>query len=322
MSADDRDGRVDGRDAAEVLDVDEAWAVLGDAASETPPARLRAAVVAAALAARPAGPSAPAFSSASAALRSMADFGDVLRHVGDSNLADPALGDLDVRGLIGHVIGADRYLGATLGVLPVRSSATTPETDHRAMTQPDIDAAAGLSADRLVERWTAVAGTVSEALHSIGERELDRPARYNVVVGTLNEVLVTRTFELWTHAEDLRRALDLPVPAPDAERVSVMTATAARLVPIGVAQIAAPVPGTSIRLSLTGPGGGTWSHTFGSTGAAAGESLPSVTVVADAVDFCRMMARRLEPEALPCEVIGDRSLGELVLAGATRFAMD
>ena len=51
------------------------------------------------------------------------------------------------------------------------------------------------------------------------------------------------------------------------------------------------------RIVLTGRGGGVWNQPL-QLGAEAGE--PSVTIVADALEFCRLAAQRIEPADLDC----------------------
>ncbi len=101
----------------------------------------------------------------------------------------------------------------------------------------------------------------------------------------------------------------------------MMTGLAAELLAPG-AQLAAggqPVE-RSVRLVLTGPGGGTWDRRLddGSVPLAAAD----VVIVADTVDYCRLVANRLPPDHLTAEVFGEAPLAELVLAGATCFALD
>jgi hypothetical protein len=119
---------------------------------------------------------------------------------------------------------------------------------------------------------------------------------------SVGSVLVARGFELWTHADDLRRALGRPmaVPAPGVLRqmadLSVRNLLSATLV-------TAPHQfERSARVVLTGPGGGTWEL------GEAGGGPPDVTVVADVVEYCRMVARRIEPAALAADITGDDEL--------------
>ena len=68
---------------------------------------------------------------------------------------------------------------------------------------------------------------------------------------------------------------------------------------------------------LTGRGGGVWNQPL-QLGLEAGE--PSVTIVADAVEFCRLAAQRIAPADLDAEVDGPMDLAITVLQGASVFA--
>ena len=72
-----------------------------------------------------------------------------------------------------------------------------------------------------------------------------------------------------------------------------------------------------MRVVLEGAGGGSWVQPL-DLGGAPGE--PVLTVVADAVEFCRVAAKRTPPADLACTVVGDASLAPSVLAAAAVFA--
>jgi hypothetical protein len=71
------------------------------------------------------------------------------------------------------------------------------------------------------------------------------------------------------------------------------------------------------RIVLTGRGGGVWNQPL-LLGLEPG--APSVTIVADALDFCRLAAQRIAPHDLLVEVDGPMELAMAVLRGASVFA--
>ncbi|MGZ4680444.1 MAG: hypothetical protein ACXVIH_10495, partial [Ilumatobacteraceae bacterium] len=71
------------------------------------------------------------------------------------------------------------------------------------------------------------------------------------------------------------------------------------------------------RIVLTGRGGGVWNQPLQLGGDAA---EPSVTIVADAVEFCRLASQRIAPADLAAEVDGSMDLAIDVLRGASVFA--
>ena len=72
---------------------------------------------------------------------------------------------------------------------------------------------------------------------------------------------------------------------------------------------------------LTGHGGGTWDLVLGDDDADAGES-PRLSIVADAVGFCRLAADRIRPADLGAHVSGSADLAACVLAATATLALD
>jgi hypothetical protein len=96
-----------------------------------------------------------------------------------------------------------------------------------------------------------------------------------------------------------------------------MTGLVARLLP-HAADRAGLTGLVDVRLVLTGPGGGTWDMTVGR-----GVPGPSaVSIVTDAVGFCRLAANRVTPADLDVHVTGDPARASEVLAAASTLALD
>src|SRR5439155_24485433 len=124
-----------------------------------------------------------------------------------------------------------------------------------------------------------------------------------------------RTFELWTHAQDLAGV----VPATDPARLALMSSRLAAVLPAAMAVRGVRRPGRTARLVLTGVAPGCFDVPLDPS-ERAGE--PDVTIVADVVDICRRAARRADPTVIPVYYEGDDDLGRLVLAAADAFAQD
>lgn len=276
------------------------------------PAGLRDRVVAAALRARAAGRPDPlpeqitpdeAFSRAADA------FHGLLRELPDADWARPALRDLDVQGLVGHLTGVEEDVQRALAGDPAVAGA-----DHVASTQAAAVRQTGrrpaetraewrLAADRTIELVRAGDLGAEVAVHGM-----------RIPVGLL---LVVRAFELWVHDNDIRQAAALPPSVPDPATLTLMTELAARLLPRAAARTGADEP-MSLHLVLTGLGGGTWDVPIG-TG---GTKPADVVIVSDAVDFCRLVANRATPAGLELQVTGDAGLAAAVLAAAPVLALD
>jgi hypothetical protein len=117
---------------------------------------------------------------------------------------------------------------------------------------------------------------------------------------------------------------DLPGHILDAvrfgEELRAFSGPRARLSVTGVAPTSIrTVADRTIRFVLTGAAGGCYTAAL-RPGDAPGR--PDATIVADAIDVCRVAARRLPPDQLEVVIDGDRQLADLVLAGLDAFARD
>jgi hypothetical protein len=147
----------------------------------------------------------------------------------------------------------------------------------------------------------------------------DSPVEYHHLAGTINGLLVVRTFELWTHDDDIRRATGLPPNSLDDARLSLMVGELMRVLPFGLALSGCAQPGRTARIILTGPGGGSFDVAL-----SPGDhpTSPDVEISAAAIDLCRLAANRLPRDELDVRIEGEGSLAECVLVGATAFAAD
>ena len=134
-------------------------------------------------------------------------------------------------------------------------------------------------------------------------------------------LLVVRAFELWTHENDIRRAAGQPPSVPDPSTLRLMTDLATRLLPHAAAG-AGLSSRVDVRLVLTGPGGGTWDLAVGGESPAPAPAPAAVSIVTDAVGFCRLAANRITPSDLETRVTGDHGQATAVLAAASTLALD
>ncbi|MEW2359364.1 hypothetical protein AB0881_36780, partial [Spirillospora sp. NPDC029432] len=157
----------------------------------------------------------------------------------------------------------------------------------------------GVAADAgLLERETSLAGAVP-------------------VPAAARTALVQRAFETWTHADDIRAVVGRPPEPPPGGHLRLIVEMAVPLLPRALRAIGRARPGRTARLRLTGAVSGEWAVPL-APGAAADAGRPDVTVVADAEEFCRLLANRRRPEAFPHVADGDPALaGDLLHAAAT-----
>ena len=129
-----------------------------------------------------------------------------------------------------------------------------------------------------------------------------------------------RTFELWTHADDVRVATGRARDEPDNGQLKLMTNLAAQLLPLGVELTGRPHAGHTVRLVLTGRGGGTWRCPLAA--ASSVTASDDVVLVADAIGFCRLAANRCTLTELDAYVEGDELIAADILRGMAALAAD
>jgi uncharacterized protein (TIGR03083 family) len=279
----------------------------------TLPSGLRDRVLAAARQARDVGhtvphipsiPAAEAFSRAADALHGL------LRALSEEDWRRPVLRDLDVQGLVGHLIGVEEDSHRCLARDPA-----VADVDHVESTQPAAVRQAGRPPADTRAEWREAAGHTLRLVGAVSD--LDEVVGVHGMHLPLSALLVVRAFELWTHENDIRRAAGLPLSVPDPSTLRLMTRLAACLLPRGAVRAGVQAP-VSVRLVLTGPGGGTWDVPIG-------EQPPEpalVDIVTDAVGFCRLVANRVTPDELELYVSGDTGHAAGVLAAAAALALD
>jgi uncharacterized protein (TIGR03083 family) len=290
------------------------------------PAGLRSRVLDASRRARAAGepvPKVPATSPAKAYRRAADKLYRTLTALQTADWSRQAIRDLDVQGLVGHLTGVEEDVQRSLAGDPAVSL-----SGHVESTQPAASRQAGRDPAQTRDEWR---DAVSRTLALVAARG-DDPDALDACVALhgmqlpLGALLVVRAFELWVHENDIRLACGLPLAVPGPSVLSLMTRLAARLLP--GAAVRAGVPGPArLHLVLTGPGGGTWDLEWDperdpETASAARPDPAEVSIVADAVGFCRLVSDRMTPAELDPYITGDRDQAAGVLAAATALALD
>ncbi|HLI75231.1 MAG TPA: maleylpyruvate isomerase family mycothiol-dependent enzyme [Acidimicrobiales bacterium] len=304
--------------------VDELRFALAEADAVVPPRHVRQLVQTRALAARPAGIPVGApepIDPAEAFQRAVFSLDAVLSSLEPVDWRTPALRGLDVQGLIGHLIGVEHGFRRALE----STDDVHAEDDHVVSTDPFADEQRGRDPAETLEAWRDSVRRTRDCLAGIehGPAAEGRPIALYGLLLPLATWLVVRSFELWTHEEDIRRATGRPLLPPDTASLRLMTTLAIGLVPAGMARTGRTAEGRSARIVLTGAGGGTWQTGLGAPeGERPVEGGAHVRIVADAVDFCRVVANRLAGSDLDADITGDRALAHDILAGVATLALD
>jgi len=270
--------------------------VLGVLGELSPPPGARGRLLSAALAQRP--PATPDLRRLVGGYRDqIGQLGSLLDSLDHTGWAAPVPKHGSVRDLIRHLSGNDHALLTALG-----AEGTNAEPAGAVGWQWQAHRLADrLGTTRLIMR--------SEPVRLAGPAGLRRPVR---------DAVVQRMFETWVHADDVRVALDMPQRPPGERAIGHIIDLGVGLLPLVLAAMGREHPGKAGVLELTGAG--TWTVPLSSTSEGDDESVAEV--VAEAVDFCRLMAGRLAPGALRCVTSGEPGPLADMLHGASRLGCD
>jgi len=270
--------------------------------TEQPPSNDTSAVVAAALAARPAAPlqTPPVDDEVAAFTRAVDDVQHTLRLLSIDDWSRPAVNGLTVGELVGHLIGTQLEMMVEFGV----GEATVRSTDHIEATREAIVAGAAMGPVAAADEFARASGLLLDHVSHLDAAHLDQQATFGPITADIRFLLLVRVFELWTHDNDLRSAVGLHRVEPDPDRLWMMTRAAMPVVE--------RIGGDRLRVVLTGVGGGVWPAT--------GDEVAEVVV--DAVAFCRRVANRLALDELHAEITGDVPVAESVLTELASLALD
>jgi uncharacterized protein (TIGR03083 family) len=305
---------------AEADRLGQAVAGLATTVAVPPPARLRGAILAAAVARRPA-----AREEASIGYATWVDrFDTLLESLTPAQWRERVVHDWTVQDLVAHLTATDELLVAQLdsaddetfedpaeldGGLPARRTAAAI-AEHR-----------GRPPGRTRSAWRAQADRL---LHDVDEPgTLDRQVRLadpRLPRQPLRTAIVQRLFETWIHTDDIRTVLGGPPAPPDERHVALIVAFGVHLLPAALRLGGADRPPRSARLVLAGPAGGDWIISPAVQRVPA--RPPDAIVTMDAVEFCYLLGNRRDPDSVPHRVEGDQAVAATLLRAATTLGCD
>lgn len=243
--------------------------------------------------------------------RSVASLESLLDSLDEREWRRPALRGLHVQGLIGHLIGVESAFIAILD-----GDTEEADVDHVTSTDPFARAQATRESQETLDEWrTLTARTLVRASAHLPTETL---CFYGVRL-RLDELFVVRSFEVWIHEEDIRRAIGRPLADPDPSRLRRMADLAVALLPAGMERVGG-VRDARCRLVLTGPAGGTWDVEV--AGGASPSGRPAVRIVLDTAMFCRVVGNRLGGDDVKAWIEGDHRFASALLQAASTLALD
>lgn len=300
--------------AHEVARLRNATAWIGATEALTPPPELHDTVLEAARSRRATslGRSAPDDPFLAVYLTETARLDALLDTIPEDALDRATFNGLTVRELVIHLAAMESSFAATLGV---RTETGITETAVEARTAAFIER----YRDRpLAHAWAQWREAV-DALRrwATDPSNADAGVQWLALHFTHDSLLVARSFEIWTHADDVRRVIGQPLVAPPAGSLGLMADVSVTAMPAALEVAERAHRGKTARVVLTGDGGGDWLIPLGFS--ETGET-PDVVLTADVVDWCRCVSERVPPGALPREVEGDPALADDLAAASSAFA--
>ena len=218
-----------------------------------------------------------------------------------------------VHGLIAHLLVIEQYTAVRFGLaVGATAQLATDNDDHLAMGADQIAAEVRDSPKATMDRWAAAADRIVQHVKS-RDFQADAPVPLHGWPFSASAALVARSFELWTHTGDIRRAAGLAPEQTPAAELSTMSSYSVASLPFLLPTIASHSLLAPTRVVLTGVGGGTYDI------GGAGERM--ALLVADVVDYCRVVARRVDPSDLPATIEGNDALVRALLDASRAFAV-
>jgi uncharacterized protein (TIGR03083 family) len=214
-----------------------------------------------------------------------------------------------VRELVAHVAIIDEAFVAAADetAKPVLIGA-----DHvEALTAAELPAITDWSFEQICARFSVARGALVD---------LDSRLAPTTAIGgySLAAVLVIRTFETWTHHDDILAATGRAAQEIEAPVLRTMSELAIQTLPVAMAARGYAFPGSTARIVMTGPGGGDW--TIAVTPHEPVAPIPHVVLRVSAIEFCRRFADRLTVDEVPLEIEGDADLARALVDAAPAFA--
>ena len=323
-------------------------ALMGESRATAPPPDLRAALLIQAAASAPvqAEPSDPV----TVLANQIEVLHQLLVQLSDDDWSAPARPyPWSVHGLVAHLLVIERYTARQLGL--TADGPTAEQLDHLAMGADEIEAELARRPDDTAQSWYEAARLVVDGFQpgpdaqgsgALGPGsgaqgpDLDSIVTMHGWPFSIRGLLVARSFELWTHADDVRRATGRPLVSPATADVRAMSQFSVSTLPLVLSldTQAPPLPAT--RLVLTGGGGGTFDlgrrspQTPEPGTPEPGTPQPGtpqpgtdrgLLMVLDVVDYCRLVARRAELDDVASTIEGDRKLVDQLVAAAQVLAV-
>jgi len=229
----------------------------------------------------------------------------------------PAFPGWTVQDLAAHLAASEALLAIELDADPM-----LPETEDQ--PEPRAHAAVArhrdLAPSETLRELTEVYQLVHGALTGLGESANTRIIQWFGLDLSLAYALTQRSFEIWTHADDMRAALGIDQVPPPGGSLETMSHAAVDTIPLMLSASGVDAEGRRARIVLTGDGGGSYDIALGLADTAPG-ARPDVEIEFDVVEFCRAVGDRRDEADLAYRSTGDADLATGIVRALPALAV-
>ncbi|RCG30468.1 maleylpyruvate isomerase family mycothiol-dependent enzyme [Sphaerisporangium album] len=280
--------------------------VLAEAASTPPPGALARLLPAA----RSARPPAPAAGFAAPFAARVAAMDALLASATPADWAQKIVEGWTLQELVAHLAATDGLVANAIGAAVAGPPLAADEVLSR--TADMIAYTGGRRPEETRVEWRAQAETICARAAAM---EPGTPIAPGGIQFPVSDHLLARMLETWIHTDDAATVIGLPLPLPLAAHIHPTADFCARLIPWTMLLSGVDGGERSVRLTLTGPGGGAWHVPLSVARVAApDDGAPSdAQITCDVVEFCFLLGGRGTPEAFAARIEGDEGLAREVL---------
>lgn len=214
-----------------------------------------------------------------------------------------------VHGLVAHLLVLERYTASRFALSEPWSD---PTDHHLSIGATAIAEELSDVASQTARRWSLAAQAIIDHIES-DRFEPSAPTSLHGWPFSHWSALIARGFELWTHEDDICAAIGRPTRRPSAGELRAMSSFSVSTLPLVMGAIGRGASVAPTRVVLTGDGGATFD--IGGTGER------RALLVADVVDYCKVVARRIEPTELDATIDGDADLVAHLLEASRAVAV-
>lgn len=225
----------------------------------------------------------------------------------DRRLDPPELAGWTVHDAVVHLAANEALLAQALGI-PLPAVPET-ETGNEARTALAVARHRDQPPARALDELEEAAATVDAHISRLSPERLADTIEFWGQTTSLFGNLYARTFETWTHTDDVRRAVGAPESPPPPQVMYQLCRGAVTVVPHMLRARGIVAPARLVRFHLDGPGGATWDLALpDGVAGPAGDAEPDAELTIGTVDLCRAVSARIPKHGLRYTSRGDTGL--------------